>query len=201
MFGGSRQVTFLSAWRNGEGAATLTGMNFELSDVLKAIGPAASIIFAAWIFMGFLQQRYDAAVGRYRQAISDFRTGNHAPDRRDNIRDQILVFKRRCELMNYACMVGLISAILFLLTLIAGELDAIIPHTAVLAMIGSITGFGGLALVIVGAVLVLMEASYAHRQLDAELLDVPDLAHKTGQQPGMVREEQPRRIASARFER
>ena len=103
--------------------------------------------------------------------------------------------------MNYACMVGLISAILFLLTLIAGELDAIIPHTAVLAMIGSITGFGGLALVIVGAVLVLMEASYAHRQLDAELLDVPDLAHKTGQQPGMVREEQPRRIASARFER
>jgi hypothetical protein len=38
----------------------------ELSDVLKAIGPAASIIFAAWIFMGFLQQRYDAAVSRYR---------------------------------------------------------------------------------------------------------------------------------------
>lgn len=102
--------------------------------------------------------------------------------------------------MNYACMVGLISAILFLLTLIAGELDAIIPHIAVLAMIGSITAFGGLALVIVGAVLIIMEASYAHRQLDAELLDVPDLA-KTGQQPGMVREEQPRRIASARFER
>ena len=60
MFGGSRQVTFLSAWRNGEGAATLTGMNFELSDVLKAIGPAASIIFAAWIFTGFLQQRAPA---------------------------------------------------------------------------------------------------------------------------------------------
>src|SRR3978361_700248 len=188
MFGGSRQVTFLSAWRNGAGAAPLTGMNFELSDVLKAIGPAASIIFAAWIFMGFLQQRYDAAVGRYRQAISDFRTGDHPPDRHDNIRDQILVFKRRCELMNYACMAGLVAAILFLLTLIAGELDVIIPNNALLAIIGSISAFGGLMLVIAGSVLVLMEASYAHRQFDAELLDVPDLARKTGQQPGMVRE-------------
>lgn len=146
--------------------------------------------------MGFLQQRYNAAVNRYRQAISDFRSGNHASDRRDNIRDQILVYKRRCELMNYACMAGLVSAILFLLTLIAGELDAIIPKSALLATIGSITAFGGLALVIVGSVLVLMEASYAHRQFDAELLDVPDLAQKTGQQPGMVREKQPTQIAN-----
>ena len=172
-------------------------MSFELSDVLKAIGPAASIIFAAWIFMGFLQQRYDAAVSRYRQAISDFRTGNHALDRRDNIRDQILVFKRRCELMNYACMVGLASAILLLLTLIAGEIDVVIPNTPLLAVVGSISAFVGLTLVIVGSVLVIMEASYAHRQLDAELLDVPDLAEKTGQQPGMVRKNQPRHIASA----
>jgi hypothetical protein len=66
----------------------------ELPDVQKAIGPAASIILAAWIFMGFLQQRYDAAVSRYRQAINDFRFGNHASDRRDNIRDQI--FAVRC---------------------------------------------------------------------------------------------------------
>src|SRR4051812_24804018 len=172
-------------------------MSFELSDVLKAIGPAASIIFASWIFMGFLQQRYDAAVDRYRLAISDYRTGKHAPDRHDNIRDQILVFKRRCELMNYACMVGLVSAILFLLTLIAGELDAIIPKSTLLAFIGSISAFGGLTLVIVGSVLVLMEASFGHRQLDAELLDVPELASKTGQQPGMVREKQPRKIADA----
>jgi hypothetical protein len=176
------------------------GMSFDLSDVLKAVGPAASIIFAAWIFMGFLQQRYDTAVSRYREAISDFRTGKHRPDRHDNIREQILIFKRRCELMNRACLAGLISAILFLLTLILGELDAVIPHVALLAIVGSISAFGGLMLVIVGTVLVITEASYAHRQLDAELLDVPDLA-KTGQQPGMVREEQPRRIASARFER
>jgi hypothetical protein len=43
--------------------------------------------------MGFLQQRYAAAVSRYRQAISNFRFGNHASDRRDNIRDQILAVR------------------------------------------------------------------------------------------------------------
>lgn len=46
-----------------------------------------------------------------------------------------------------------------------------------------------------GAVLVLMGASYAHRQLDAELLEVPELARKTGQKLGMVRDQQPRNIA------
>ena len=99
-------------------------MSFQLSDVLKAIGQAASIIFLAWIFMGFLQQRYDAAISRYREAISNFYTGRHEAERRDNIREQILAFKSRCELMNYACLAGLVSAILFLLTLVAGEIDA-----------------------------------------------------------------------------
>jgi hypothetical protein len=49
--------------------------------------------------------------------------------------------------------------------------------------------------VIAGAVLV-MDACYAHRQFDAELLDVPDLAHKTEQKSGMVRERQPGNVGS-----
>ncbi|MGY4601845.1 hypothetical protein ACVW16_000257 [Bradyrhizobium sp. USDA 4474] len=102
-------------------------MSFHLSEILKAIGPSASIIFAAWIFVGFLQQRYDAAVDRYRQTISDYRSGEHPADRRDNIQDQILVFKYRCQLMSYACFTGLLSAILFLLTLVSGAVDVIIP--------------------------------------------------------------------------
>ncbi len=40
-------------------------MNFDLAKVLTTVGPAASIIFAAWIFVAFLQTRYDAAVDRY----------------------------------------------------------------------------------------------------------------------------------------
>lgn len=42
--------------------------------------------------------------------------------------------------------------------------------------------------------LVMVEASYTHRQFDAELRDVPELAHQTGQEPGRVAQQQPRRI-------
>lgn len=145
--------------------------------------------------MGFLQQRYDAAVSRYRQAISDYRSAAHKPDRRDNVQEQILVYKRRCELMGYACFAGLASAILFLLTMIAGGLDVIIPHNPLLTGFGASTAFGGFGLVIAATVLVILEASYTQRQLDTELLDVPDLAHKTGQEPGKVARQQPRNIA------
>jgi hypothetical protein len=34
---------------------------FELKDVREAIGPTASLLFAAWIFLSFLRERYVAA--------------------------------------------------------------------------------------------------------------------------------------------
>jgi hypothetical protein len=58
-------------------------MPFQLSDVLKAIGPTASIIFAAWIFLSFLQTRYDSAVERYRGLLASYRDGGQAQDARD----------------------------------------------------------------------------------------------------------------------
>src|SRR5438270_5276009 len=98
-------------------------MNIDASNILKAIGPAASIIFAAWIFMGFLQQRYDAAVDRYREIVAQYREPDIGDTRRTNIRDAIAIYKHRCELMTTATIIGLVAAILLILTLITGELD------------------------------------------------------------------------------
>jgi hypothetical protein len=163
-------------------------MTFELSEILKAIGPSASIIFAAWIFMGFLQQRYDAAINRYRQAISDFRTHEHQPERHDNIREQILLYRRRCELMNWACFGGLVAAILLIFTLVTGELDVIVPHSTILTIAGAVSAFIGFALVIACAGFVIADSLHTRSQLDAELLDVPDLAEIIGKRPGRIRE-------------
>lgn len=166
----------------------------SLSQFLKAIGPNATIIFAAWIFMGFLQQRYDAAVERYKGAIGDYRNSEHEPNRRDNLRDQILVFKRRCEFMSYACLCGLASAVLLVSTMIVGGLDVIVPDSRFLFVLGAATAFGGFALVIAASVLVIIEATYSRSQLEAELLDVPELAHKTGHEPGTVARQRPKII-------
>jgi hypothetical protein len=43
-------------------------------------------VFAAWIFRGFLQQRYDSAIDRYREAVGDYRSNDHAEDRGGNLR-------------------------------------------------------------------------------------------------------------------
>src|SRR3982751_4395698 len=83
----------------------------ELGDVLKAIGPNAAIVFAAWIFMGFLQQRYDSAIDRYREAVGDFRSNDHESGRADNLKDQILTYRHRCKLMGQATIIGLFSSI------------------------------------------------------------------------------------------
>ena len=80
----------------------------ELSDVLKAIGPNAAIVFAAWIFMGFLQQRYDAALDRYRQAVGDYRSNAHEDTRTASLKSQVLAYRRRCRLMGSASTTGLV---------------------------------------------------------------------------------------------
>jgi len=85
-------------------------MDFQLSDVLKAIGPTASIIFAAWIFLSFLQSRCDAALTRYRDLLGEYRKGEDA-ERAASAKREIEVYARRCTIMSWAVTLGLVSAL------------------------------------------------------------------------------------------
>jgi uncharacterized membrane protein YraQ (UPF0718 family) len=152
----------------------------QLGDVLKAIGPNASIVFAAWIFMGFLQQRYDNAINRYREAVADYRSNEHEDDRAGNLKDQILMYRHRCLLMEWATLVGLVAAILLIAALIFGALDVVIPKNAIISAAGTASAIIGFVLVIVAAAMVITEGRIVHRQLDDELRDVPDLAGEVG---------------------
>ena len=163
-------------------------MDFELPNLLKVIGPAASIIFAAWIFMTFLQQRYDSAVERFKEEIEDLRSGNPSPDRRENIKQQVIIHKRRCDIMSRANLIGLFSAIFLIMTLISGEIDIVMPGIVVMKYISAGSALLGFGLVIVAAGFVIVEGFIARRQLDAELLDVSDLAHSIGHEAGKVSE-------------
>lgn len=161
-------------------------MTLDLSNIFKVIGPAASIIFAAWIFMGFLQVRYDAAVDRYRALIGQYRDGSDKDDRRGNLRDSILVYKRRCEIMNVASIIGLASAIILIIALIAGELAIIFAKIELLKYVSALSALIGLSLVIVASAIVLYESLIIHRQLATELLDIPELAHGIGEEAGSI---------------
>jgi Ca2+/Na+ antiporter len=165
-------------------------MDFDLANVLKVIGPAASLIFAAWIFVGFLQTRYDAAVERYRDIIEKYRTADLSGSRKANMTDQVVHYKRRCELMSRAIGCGLVSAILLIFTLIFGGLALTIQEVSIFKYISAGTATLGLLLVVVGTFIVIMEGRIIYRQMHSELLDIPDLAESIGQKPGSINDPQ-----------
>jgi hypothetical protein len=167
-------------------------MDLDLTNILKVIGPAASIIFAAWIFMGFLQTRYDAAVDRYRELIDKYRTSELPGSRKANMRDQIICYKRRCELMGYANIIGLVSAIMLITTLIAGGLSLALPDIVLFKYVSAGLALLGFLLVIAATIIVIREGMITQRQIYSELLDVPDLAEGVGQEAGDISDPQRR---------
>jgi hypothetical protein len=157
-------------------------MQNQLSLILQVVGPASSIIFAAWIFMGFLQQRFDAAVERYRTVVGRFRTRQDGDTPLGNMKQQALIYRRRCSIMSVAMVTGLVAAILLISTLIIGEFAFLFPGGSVLQVCGIATLFLGFLLVIASALCVMAESYLVHAEVSAEILDDPELA----EQPGRV---------------
>ena len=89
-------------------------------------------------------------------------------------------------------MVGIVSAILLILTLITGELAIIFPHFPPLKYVSAGSALLGFFLVIVAAIIVMVESSIVGRQLEGELLDVPELAQCTGLEVGNIAKRRPR---------
>ena len=150
----------------------------NVGEILKSIGPGASIIFAAWIFVSFLQVRSDAAVERYLETIRQYRSKDASELRLHFLKEEILTYRRRCALMNVASGIGLTSAVALVMTLVVGELALVFPDLRVLTYISLSLALLGLLLIVVAACIVLVEGSIIHQQLEHELQDLPELASK-----------------------
>src|ERR1700709_2043726 len=147
----------------------------QRGDFLKALGPNAAIVFAAWIFMGFLQQRYDSAINRYREMISDYRVNDNEESRAGTLRAQISPYRTRCSIMQWATLMGLFAAIFLILSLLFSGIDVMMPKVALINDAGTATLMLGFAVVIIAAALVIAEGRIVNRQLEAELNDIPDV--------------------------
>jgi len=154
--------------------------SYSLKDVLEAVGPTASLIFAAWIFLSFLQQRYTTAYELYRSLIDEYRQGNLHDQRKRSVRDQILMYKQRCEQMRLATNIGVIAAMLLISTLITAAIYTVFPEAMVLKHVSTACAIIGLLLVICAAVVVVRENLKLQQVIDSELTDLPDLAQQAG---------------------
>jgi Mn2+/Fe2+ NRAMP family transporter len=148
---------------------------FELKDLLQALGPTASLIFAAWIFLSFLQTRYTAAYERYRALIDEFRQHGNRDRRRESLHEQILEYKLRCEQMRRATNLGVIAAIALIAVLFFSALNVMNPNLAVLKYLVAACALAGLLLVIWAAAIVIKENSRLQLIIDSDLSDVAEL--------------------------
>jgi hypothetical protein len=150
-------------------------MDFQTQDLLEAIGPNATLIFAAWIFLSVLQSRYNAAYERYRSLIDTFRNGNARDTRRESLISQIVLYKRRCEQMRYATNVGIASAVLIIGGLILAALAVVFGDNAFFKAGTSTAMVAGLAAVIWAAAIMWHENVEIDQAIRQEPSDVADL--------------------------
>lgn len=155
-------------------------MDFQLKDVLGAIGPNASMIFASWIFMTFLEARYSNSYDRYRSLIDSYRDGIDGA-RKDIIRAEIRIYRRRVDTMRQALNLGMYAAIMLISALIAGALDAVLGNPPVLKYVGTVLAIGGLLLVIWSATKVVHENTLIRQAIGGEVKDIPELADDSGE--------------------
>lgn len=153
-------------------------MSFELKDVLSAVGPAASLVFAAWIFLQLLNSRYVSSYDRYRTLTGEYREmqdDNWDDARRNSVREQILLYKKRCEQMRLALNMGLIAAMLVILGLITGAIQIAFTQLTFLKPVSLGCIVLGLGMVLPAAIIVLIENLEVKAALDSELEDIPDV--------------------------
>ncbi|MDB5758227.1 MAG: conserved rane protein of unknown function [Burkholderia sp.] len=150
-------------------------MDFELKDVLEAIGPSAALVFASWIFLGFLEQRYVAAYERFRKLVEEYRANQSSENRHRNLKDQIQVYRVRCDQMRIATNLGVIAAILLLTSLICGGLEAIFGSIAPIKYLGTAGALVGLLVVIAAAMYVIRENTLIRDMLGSEIADLDDV--------------------------
>ncbi|GBG12576.1 LysR family transcriptional regulator [Novimethylophilus kurashikiensis] len=158
-------------------------MEFATKDFMNAIGPPAAIVFASWIFMTFLQQRYIAAFDRFRSLIASYRDQKLSDDRRKNLKQQIFMYKERCNLMKTATNIGLFAAMFLLLALICAALDTMFPGMPIFKHILSFSALIGLGLVMVAAGYVVRENNLLQGALNSEISDIPDLEDANKHRP------------------
>lgn len=150
-------------------------MDFAFKDVMQAVGPNASLVFASWIFMTFLQGRYSSAYELYRKMIDDLRENRADGQRRKTIHDEIILYRERLNRMRRATNLGLYAAILLLATLILSGLDVVFGRPAFLKYVGTLCVVVGLALIIWSAALVIVENRMLKMAFDREGDDLADL--------------------------
>jgi hypothetical protein len=163
---------------------------FRLKDVVDMIGPTVGLLFAAWIFLSYLQQRYTSAFDRYRTLIQDYRQHPGQDRRHESLREQVRLYKGRCEKMRLATNTGIASAMLLISGVIGTAVSVIVPGIRPLEVASVAAILVGMGLVVVASGIVLVENTQLQHAIESEISDLPELVDDAGAPSAHVRHRQ-----------
>jgi DNA-binding transcriptional regulator YbjK len=145
-----------------------------LNVVATAVTPVV-MVSAIAILISSVNGRYVSVADRVRSLAREYREPGTTPDRRENIRLQMMVFQRRLRLVSWATRVlyAAVGCFIAVALLISGSVSRQILSGAAL-----VTFLVGLVLTASGIVLQLLELKHANRTIDLETADVLKDARK-----------------------
>jgi hypothetical protein len=151
-------------------------VQIDLLAILNAVGPSATLSFASWWFLSFLQGRYASSYDRYRALIDEFRQNRDATDpHHESTGAQVRLYRKRVEQMRLATTGGIIASMLLVVTTLTGALVAMIPQLSSLRYLGAATMVLGLVTLLVAASFVIRENTLIRHAMDSEISDLPEL--------------------------
>jgi hypothetical protein len=155
-------------------------MQFDIKDILNTVAPTAGLIFAAWIYLNVLQQRYTGSYDRYRALVAEFRAhqkpGDMSEQRHHSVKLQIGLYKKRCEQMRAATNIAVIAAIILTGAIAIGLLNITVLKGNLLKLATLALTLLGLILLIVSAIYLYLENSALQVAIDSEISDIPELS-------------------------
>ncbi|MDB5390010.1 MAG: conserved rane protein of unknown function, partial [Planctomycetaceae bacterium] len=128
-------------------------MKLDLKLILDTAGPTATLVFASWIFLQYLNQRFADASLRYRELLSEFREHSDHDVRHRSLQEQILRYRTRCGRLGRATGLGLFAAFFLLATLLLCITSMASHQPLILSLASLICSVIGITLLIVSVAL------------------------------------------------
>ena len=153
-------------------------MNFELKDIVDTAGATVGLVIATSIFMQLLTTKAIALFDRYRELTMEYRSTQEKPQRNENLRAQIGLYRRRCHLIQMALASLAYAEFIFLATILLSSASLIFKQATWLKIAGSLCMLAGLLAIGLG---VLFELKENFRGRDAIESETADLSEFSGQ--------------------
>jgi di/tricarboxylate transporter len=144
--------------------------------VSTATTPVGLIIVGA-ITISFFEQKRVGSCGRVRPLISELRTNNISPDRRNNLVEQVNIYKSRLASVHRDSQSVALTIVLFILTNLGSSLGLVWPQFNLFEGLVLVGMTMGVVILAFSFLMEMRDGTYIRKELDTELADFDRISY------------------------